>query len=178
MTASDVRDLEDSLRKEFPGFVLLPKKESVLMRLINTFLLIVTIGLYQDFMKTFCTTIGRTLYTPSNWDEKSPAAQAINLRHEAVHMRQQVRYGRIWYSFLYLFVLPIGFCFWRRKFEMEAYEETLQATHDYGGNVLDPNVKAGIVKQFIGPSYLWMWPFKEGVLRWYDEVTRRILWNQ
>jgi len=31
-----------------------------------------------------------------------------------------------------------------------------------------------IISRFTGPSYLWMWPFRETLERWYDEAVEDI----
>jgi hypothetical protein len=33
-----------------------------------------------------------------------------------------------------------------------------------------PAFRERIVRQFTGPSYGWMWPFRASVERWYDRI--------
>ena len=87
--------LLDEIKTEFPDFKLMKKKDSKLMNAIDGFLKVITFGQMMNFMESFVTTIGNTVYVPSAWDSKSPSAKAITMRHERVHMRQSKIMGRL-----------------------------------------------------------------------------------
>jgi hypothetical protein len=87
-------------------------------------------------------------------------------------MRQGKKYSRPVYSFLYLMAFfPIGLAYFRAKFEMEAYAETLAVLRERGANLTSPIFKNAYVGYITGPLYLWAWPFKAYVERWYDTTV-------
>jgi hypothetical protein len=168
--------IQEEIRKEFPKFRLTKKSDSKLMSIINIVLKIITFGKMKTFITRYVTTIGTTVYTPLNWDEKSDITKAIILRHERVHMRQSRRYSMIVFRFLYLFVLPTVFAFFRTKFEKEAYEESMRAIVQLRGpDVLDDNARERFIRYFTSADYFWMWPFRHTMEKWYDESKDRIL---
>ena len=163
---------------EFPKFRIVYKRDSKLMRAISWGLRVLTLGKMTSFMTSFHTTIGMTLYAADAWDTTDDAGRTITLRHELVHMRQNKRLGRITMGLAYLFIFfPIGLAYGRMRLEREAYEETLKALAELRGKgaLTDQRRKDAIVSLFTGPSYLWMWPFKRSVERWYDRTVTRIL---
>lgn len=170
-------ELMGDLREEFPGFKVVPKSGSQLMRAIDLFLKVVTLWRMDRFMTSFHTTIGTTVYVGSAWWGKSEEEQVITLRHEAVHMRQARRYGRFLFSFLYLFAwLPVGLAWWRAKFEMEAYEETMRAVGEVRGAAAVSRIdKEKMVAHFTTAEYVWAWPFKKSVEAWFDRAIRKTL---
>jgi hypothetical protein len=64
----------------------------------------------------------------------------------------------------------------RARLEWEAYTETLRATYELRGEdaLRSPRLRDRIVSQFTGPAYLWMWPFRAAVERWYDDALAQI----
>lgn len=161
---------------EFPSFRAVRKEDSKLMKLIDVLLRVLTFGQMKTFMSGYTTTIGTTVYTPSDWAGRDPLLRAITLRHERVHMRQRERFGAIGYALLYLlFPLPIGFAWGRTYLEGEAYEETLRAYVDYYGPVIPSAERERIIGEFTGPAYFWMWPFRRATERWYDAALSRIV---
>ncbi len=166
------RDIE----KEFPTFVMVPKSESSFMRILGFLLKILTFGKMTAFMDSFTTTIGCTVYTPEKWDTYSPLSQAVTLRHEREHMRQAKKYTRVIFGILYLFVFfPVGLAWYRARFEMEAYEESLRAYQEYGVDITGPALRESMIGHFTTAQYAWMWPFRGHVERWYDETVSRVL---
>jgi hypothetical protein len=163
---------------EFPKFKLVNKRNSWLMHAISGLLFVITLGLMRGFMQSYITTVGFTVYVPDDWSTWPQAQRAVILRHERVHMRQRAKYGMALFSLLYLFLPLPGLCsYFRMKFEMEAYAETIYAMCELYvtgvGIVQTPSFKAGIISQFTGPSYFWMWPFKKRIEVWYDETVRK-----
>lgn len=172
-------DPDDELKKviretleEFPKFRMKPKADSFLMKAINVFLRTITFGGMKEFMTRYITTIGHTVYVPSDWNDKFPLSRATILRHERVHMRQSRRLTAPLYVFLYLFfILPGGLALGRRNLEMEAYAESMKASAEYYGmDTFDDEHREWMVRQFTGPAYFFMWPFRKSVEKWYDGV--------
>jgi hypothetical protein len=161
---------------EFPDFEIIEKKDSTLMKVIDVCLKIITLGQMNMFMTGFITTLGQKVYVTNSWKQGSLIGQASILRHERVHMRQAKKYGRFLFSFLYLMVpLPIGFAYFRKKFEQEAYEESMRALYEHIGEgaFLHHNREA-IITQFISANYFWMWPWRKDLEKWYDAAAEKI----
>ncbi len=172
-------DLGMQIRKEFPKFKIVRKSTSTLMKAIDIFLKVITFGQMKRFM-TFVTTVGTTVYVFEEWSERSTTSRIIILRHERVHMRQRKKYGSFLFTFLYLFFpFPVFFAYYRRKFEMEAYEETMKSLVDLlpatsKRTLRSSTFKEAMVKHFTTAEYFWMWPFKGAISRWYDEAVKRL----
>lgn len=162
---------------EFPDFEIIEKKDSILMKVIDVCLKAITLGQMNKFMTGFITTLGQKVYVTDSWTHGSLIAQAEILRHERVHMRQARRYGRFLFSFLYLMVpLPTGLACFRKKFEQEAYEESMRALYEYlGVGAFVHHNREAIITQFISANYFWMWPFRKNVEEWYDATTKKII---
>lgn len=166
-----------SLRDEFPKLRVIRKDDDPFSRLLDRLLRIVTLGRQSAFMTRYVTTIGWTIYVPRDWDARQDADRYITLRHEAVHLRQFRRYGRIGMSALYLLpILPMGLALGRARLEWEAYRETLRATAEVRGVAAaeDPALHDRIVRQFTSGAYGWMWPFPSVVRRWIRGALEEI----
>jgi hypothetical protein len=165
------------IREEFPKFTIVPKDESLLSRLIDVALKVVTLGGQDRFITHYHTVIGYTLYVPASWASLGDAERCILLRHERVHLRQRKRYGFWGMAFIYLVpFFPLGLAYGRARLEWEAYVETLRATAELRGMeaVKSPALREAIVGRFTGPDYGWMWPFRSKVERWYDDAVQSI----
>jgi hypothetical protein len=165
------------IRREFPNFRIVEKRNSPLSQSIHVALCIVTFGGQRDFLSHYHTVIGDTLYVPASWPQASDIDRAILLRHELIHLRQRRRYGFFGMAFLYLIpFFPIGLAYGRARLEWEAYVETLRATRQLLGPeaVESPELRARIIERFMGPAYGWMWPFRRQLQRWYDEALARL----
>lgn len=171
-----MEDLLAEIRQEFPKFSLVPKETSSFMKLLDLLLKVITLWRMKDFMRTFTTTIGYIVYVPSGWKMRPLKSRNIILRHERVHMRQRARLG-LWYSISYLlFPLPVVWAYFRMKYEMEAYEESLRAVAEYYGTAsFTPVMRRSFVGHFTGPEYFWTWPWKARIERWYDSTLARII---
>ncbi len=142
-------------------------------RAIAGALLVVTGGQMRTYLTGYQTTIGRTLYVTSDWDDWPADRRYVTLRHEAVHLRQFRRYTLPVMAVLYVLVpLPLGLAYFRCRFEQEAYAETIRAAAEVWGPAAPraPAYRARIITQFTGPAYGWMWPFRRSVERWYDQI--------
>lgn len=164
-----LHELSEAIRAEFPKFKVVRKDQSRLMAAVDLALRIVTLGKMASFMTSFVTTIGQTVYVPSDWASTSEVSRCIVLRHERVHMRQSRRYGRLLYSVGYLmFPLPMGLAWFRARLEMEAYAESVAALVEYRGTstALSPGYQEAMVRHFTSAEYAWMWPFPGTVRKW------------
>lgn len=165
-----------SIKQEFPDVQIIFKDESRLMSVIDIFLRFITFGVFSRFLDSFITTIGHTIYVPRDWINYDDTAKIIIVRHERVHMRQERKYGPLWFRFLYLFVLPTIFTY-RAKFEREAYEETFRAHGELLGlDALDPHLINidKYIENFTGPNYFFMWPRKRQVTTWAYEALEKV----
>lgn len=177
----DYADLQRELRAEFPRYSTLWKKNIPLMRVIDVFLKVITLGMMSTFMTGYITTIGFTVYLPEQWASMTDEARTIVLRHERVHMRQRVKYGSVLFSFLYLFFpLPFVCAYFRMKFEQEAYAESMLAIVEIQGNlgvrwINSSTYEEETIRQFTGPAYFWMWPFRGRIVRWLHDTRGAIV---
>ena len=85
-------------------------------------------------------------------------------------MRQRARMGWLWFSLSYLLLpCPILWAYFRMKFEMEAYEETIRGlVEHFGPTVLTADRRDIIISYFTTSAYLWTWPWKSRIEKWYD----------
>ena len=162
-----------ALRVEFPGLSVVHKVDDGLSRVVDLFLRCVTFGGQRGYLDEYTTVIGTTLYLPSTWQERSPRSRYVTLRHEAVHLRQGRRWGRLGMALLYLLpALPVGLAYGRARLEWEAYAETFRATAEVFGaaQARSPGLRAHVLRQFTSAAYGWMWPFPRQVNRWIDAL--------
>lgn len=172
----DERYLEE-LRAEIPGLRVIEKARDPFSQIVDVALRAITLGGQREYMTRYVTTIGRTIYLPVGWTDRTPTSRYVTLRHEAVHLRQFRRYGLVGTALVYLLPwLPLGLAWGRARLEWEAYAETLRATRDVHGleAARDPGLRASIVRQFTGPAYGWMWPFPKTVNGWIDRLLAEL----
>ncbi len=159
------------IQNEFPDFCIRKKRSSRLQRSIHIALAILTLGGQRVYLTHYHTVLFGTLWVPDAWDAMSDDDQYILLRHERIHLRQRKRMGDLWMSFIYLVpFFPLFFAWGRARIEWEAYVETLRATAEIYGIDAAANLRAHIVRRFVGPDYGWMWPFPKTIHRWFDEA--------
>ncbi|HET7501127.1 MAG TPA: hypothetical protein VFK02_08995, partial [Kofleriaceae bacterium] len=121
----------------------------------------------------FQTTIGCTVYVTSDWDARDPDLRYVTLRHEAVHLRQFRTFSVPGMAVLYVLLpLPMGLAWFRAYFEKQAYAESIRAAAEVWGPAYPRRdaFRRSVIEQFTSASYGWMWPFRRGLERWYDEV--------
>lgn len=162
-----------SLRAEFPEFRIVRKDRSRLHRAIHHALRLLTLGRMTTYLEAFHTTIGCTVYVTADWDACDADQRYVTLRHEAVHLRQFRRFTLPGMAVLYLFVpLPMGLAWFRAHFEKQAYAESVRAAAEVWGPAYPrrPEYRRAVISQFTGAAYGWMWPFRGGLERWYDQV--------
>ncbi|AKF06687.1 hypothetical protein [Sandaracinus amylolyticus] len=163
----------ESLQREFPGLRVISKRGHTMSIVIDRLLKIVTLGGQSAYLTRYTTVLGRTIYTPTEWEQRDPRERYVTMRHEAVHLRQSRRYGMLLMSVLYaLPFFPLGLAYGRARIEWEAYAETFRAVAEVWGpaRARSPEMRAHVLKQFTSPAYGWMWPFPKQVNRWIDEV--------
>ncbi len=162
-----------ALTDEIPKFRVIRKDRSRLHRAIHQVLVVVTFGRMRDYLDSYQTTIGRTVYVTADWDAWTDEHRYVTLRHEAIHLRQFRRYTTVGMALLYVLVpLPMGLAWFRARFEKEAYAESIRAAAEVWGADYPRRTeyRQHIIEQFLGPSYGWMWPFRRGLERWYDQI--------
>jgi hypothetical protein len=162
-----------ALREEVPGFRIVRKADSRLHRAIHHVLVVVTFGRMRDYLESYQTTIGKTVYVTSDWDDWEADRRYVTLRHEAVHLRQFRKLTLPVMALLYIFIpLPMGLAYFRARFEKQAYAETIRAAADVWGPARPRNAeyRKHVIDQFVGPNYGWMWPFRRHLERWYDQI--------
>lgn len=163
------------------GVVIETKASKWYWRALAGLLFVVSFGKIR-FMETSVTTIGNRIGTPSDWESWADFTKYEVLLHEAVHIRQYKRYGfgKVWLGiipvgFAYLFLpFPVGIAYCRARLEWEGYEASIRAILQVGGLTAALESKYFIVSQFTSANYLYMWPFKSQVEKWFDEAVRRI----
>jgi len=142
--------------------------------IIDKFLKIVTFGKMNTFLTNYTTTLGRTIYYPFGWNiNKVDEGDYVVLNHEIKHVKQALSLcpscptvGILLFSILYLFIpLPIGFAYFRWKFEREAYRVSWYTWLELGRK---PKLDF-YIEQMTGPNYLWTWMIKSQVRLWFTQ---------
>ena len=159
-------------QREFPRFKVVPKADSFFMKFLALLLFF-----NKQFMTGFITTIGNRMWTTPDFEEWSDDSRAALLRHERVHLRQQVRYGMIRYALMYL-LWPLPF--WRARgrmtLELEAYTESMAAYAEYWGVdfLLGEDTREGTIRHFTSAEYGWMWTKRSDIEKWYDQTVESL----
>ena len=175
-------NLEKHIKKEFPKFEIIDKRESKLMKLLSKVLFF-----NKTFMTSYITVIGSKVYVPRMpWKKTNPFGAA------SVHMKDGKRLGFM-FKFLYLFpqiltpLCLLGFwnpwfflvalCIlpfpapWRAKFELRGYTISMAVSWWLLDRRPDFDFYA---KQFTGPNYYYMYPFKDYMKERLEEEFERI----
>lgn len=125
------------------------------------------------FFNNYTTTINKTISKSERFDQKTLQGQILTLRHEEVHLKQGKKYSFPLFAFLYLFCpLPLGFAYFRAKFEWEAYTVQIKARMKSGYSRAE--IAREIFPYFTSPDYLWMMPFEFVLNRWLDKTMKQI----
>lgn len=164
------------------GVTVEPKASKWYWKAMHYILLCISFG-NINFLHSSVTTVGNRIGTFVGWSEMSYAVKYEILLHEAVHVAQYKRYGfgNPWLGlvpvgFAYLFLpFPVGIAWFRAKLEQEAYEESIRAIIQLAGVEAARYYKRSVVRQFNSVNYLWMWPFKRRVEKWYDSALARVM---
>jgi hypothetical protein len=164
-------ELLTDIQREFPSFAVVPKRGNTLQRVIALLLAVVTLGGQRHYLTRYHTVLFGKLYVPDAWQRMDDAARYILLRHERVHLRQRRRMGDVGMAFVYLVpFFPLFLAWGRARIEWEAYVETIRATAEVHGLDAARALEEEIVRRYVGPDYVWMWPFPGTVRAWFHEV--------
>lgn len=131
-------NLNTELLDSLPYGTKIEIKDGWFWKLLGFLVKVFTFGSNKLFMTNYITTIGNRIAMPvSIWDMRNtdPVSFYQVLCHELTHVKQFHDYGlgNVWLgaivqSFLYLLLpLPMGFAYFRYKFESEAYVEGFKA---------------------------------------------------
>lgn len=189
------RELEKLAREK--GILITTKEESLLMRIIDKILFF-----NRQFMESFITTIGSTIYFPKNIMEDDFSFCMVT-PHEMVHAEDMKTrlftgilylmpqllsvfsllslfsfinlFNLLWLLFL-VFLLPMPSP-WRKNFEMRGFAMTMACMEwrkekEGEGHLERP--PEYIKKYFTGPLYYYMWPFEEDVERELEKWLKEI----
>jgi hypothetical protein len=192
-------DLVTSAQQYFPKLKIAYKDKSVLMRLLGKILFF-----RKDFMGAYTTTVGNTVYIPSqNFIKLHPISGSVVLLHELVHFHDQKKWSKALFLFLYFFpqalaplaillfllgwkiALPVMIlcaapvpAFFRMYFEKRAYLSSLYVLHRLGDRLkFNPHLASQtkcFVEAFGDASYYWMWPFKKAIRADFEKGIKAI----
>jgi len=163
------------IRREFPAFRIVAKRQSLLSTIVHGLLVVVTLGGQRRYLSDYHTVIGSTLFVADSWESLPDVDRTILLLHERVHLRQARRLTPVGMAFVYLIPLfPLGLAYGRARLEWEAYIETIRATAERKGLEAARTLRPGLIRRFCSADYGWMWPFPVTVNRWYDRVIAQI----
>ena len=185
--------LTNYFRKQIPGFEILSKKDSFLLKVVSKLLFF-----NKSFLTDYITTVYPKVYVPElPWREKDHVAAIATLAHEYVHLKDR---KRMWLFFNFLYLFPqnlslfslLGFFnpWWflcllfllpipsptRAWLEFRGYRMTLAIWSHFLGNDWNygPFVDSMVEKSFVGPAYYRMFPFRRFMIeKFYTYHTRR-----
>jgi len=194
----EINNLIISAKEHFPDLKIKYKDSSNFMKLLGYILFF-----NKRFMTSYTTTIGSTIYFPSEKFIKSRPNSAITIfLHELVHIYDAKRFNKILYSLLYLFPItlllvsiPLFFFSWeialvltilslcplpayfRMYFERRAYMVSLYAIQKLSEKMKFvpylDKAKNSFVSEFKGPSYYFMWIFPN-ISKQFDDAVANI----
>jgi len=195
--------VDNSLIKEFtekiqpivPGYKVVRKKDSLLMRFLGVILFFV-----PNFMENYGTTVGNKVYLTDNSLKNQHIGLAVHLGHEAQHVYDKQHfflrafgYGifyllpqvlalvalgsllAIWFDIRWLWCLtalalaaPIP-SYGRMWVERRGYLLSFMGYSWVYGDEQSAKIMGRQIKQFTGPAYYFMWPFKKSLLKWFTK---------
>lgn len=183
-------------QKKQPGFNIKFKERSLLMKILYY---VGFVWLFNPkFMTRYWTTVGATVYAPTEAEfYGDPEAATDVLAHELVHMIDRQKNGFLKHDLPYalpqvlaaLALLSI-FGFWvpwlfvflvfllalapipspgRTSVEMRGYSMSM-AIFYWRYNQMPPDQIEWYAKQFTGPAYYFMWPFKKSTIKKLETI--------
>jgi len=145
-------------------------------------IVVLSFGRNRRFLMNYYTTIGPVIGIPKGLSPEN--ADESTLMHEWEHVKQCRDFGcgNAWvglplFGLLYcLLPLPFGLAWFRYYFERKAYRIGIDYRLINAKQML-PSGKAKLredlikhaVEQLTGPDYIWTWPFKKSVTRWFEK---------
>ncbi len=134
--------------------IIIKKEDSLIMKLLNLLLTIVSFGQAKGFMTNYTTTFLDKVYVPSNWESWDEVQKDLILYHEQVHLDQHKNEGLIFNIKYSLLPFPLFWANYRLQYEIEAYcKESVYAYGKYGLPVLGR--LEDVVEQLTSANYLW-----------------------
>lgn len=130
----------------------------------------------ENFNTRFATTIGRTIYMPSDEGIDKEALRRASLyvvlRHELIHIIDYIRHP-IWYLLSYALILPTLFTM-RAYWERRGYTAGLVARKEIGYMLDEYAVANWMEEVFTGKHYFWMALGKQSEQEFWIERTRTV----
>lgn len=194
------QDLLTAAQKYFPSLQVKFKNQSPLMKFLGTLMFF-----NKGFMTDYTTTIGSTIYAPTEkFFASHPVSGAVVFMHELVHLHDQKVMGKVWFQFSYmlpqilalpalllfllswkialpvvlLLLLPIP-AYFRMKYERRAYYSSIYTMYKLGQRLnFDPHLEtqnSHFVGYFMDSSYYFMWPFKSIMENDFDQAAKNVL---
>lgn len=160
---ADLATLMSAVQKGGVNFV--RKQDSRFHKAVAWVLWVISFGKLNDY-HNFATTIGRTVALPENFDLYPEAEKMALVEHELTHVRQYATWGLLFMLSYLLLPLPAGLAYFRWVWEREAYLRQLQVLMLYGNQSVSSRVEY-VVGSLSGPNYIWAWPFKDSMKRWF-----------
>ena len=154
---------------EFPGFRLVVKEASPLMRCLY-WLLVMPLW-NRRFLTHYTTVLRYRVYMPQALIGTDAGYRT--LRHERVHMRDARRTGFLPFAVSYLFLLPTVLTL-RSYWELRGYVETMRVELEETGSIPDESIEF-IAARFTGSDYLFMCPFPGLIRRRLRAARARLL---
>lgn len=156
---------------------------------IHYIVIVLTLGSNRRFKTHYYTTFGPVIGVPVGWESRHLIDRISTLEHELEHIEQCKWFGfdNAWvglipYGFLYLlFPLPVGFAYFRWRFERAAYVHGINVEMEFRAqNSIDPSVLRSwlidnAVRQLTTGAYAWtatLWPGKKRVKKWFESQVR------
>jgi hypothetical protein len=170
-------------QKFYPELKVSYKSQSTLMKILSWLMFF-----NPKFMTNYTTTIGSTIYFPTEVEGQFEVNDAFTILHEMVHMRDESKYTKFFFALLYLFpqilapfmllflllswkiAIPLLVLFllpspayFRKEFELRGYQASLYCLDRYADN---NGWKADLFDEaakmnsyFKNSGYYFMWPF-------------------
>lgn len=161
--------MEALVRRHVPRLRLVEKVDSPLMRGIGRVLQPIN----PDFMDSYTTVIGSTIYLPRPKTEFPPDALAQTLAHEMVHQLDMQDFGLLFYLSYVATPLPVGRTH-RAYWERRGYAVDLMLAWETGGEARLVAVETWIRGVFAGPAYAWMWKGRSAAARFLKPVVDEV----
>lgn len=180
----------DYLKERLPGIKLVEKKKSWFMKILGWLCFF-----NRNFMTTTTTTIGKTIYLPTQVPHDLELIGII--AHEYIHLWDVQREGKVRFYLRYAFPQVMGLfgfvscfaaynislvmfalffvCFWpseapfRREYEQRAYAMSV-VFEQWTRPSLNPKMIDNIVDILHGPSYYWLGGRKEFSKFYFEAV--------
>ena len=161
------------IHEEFPDVAIRPKT-GFFMTCLHWVVVIVTLGQIRDFRTDYTTTIGHTIWVPSDWANWAPVDNYAVLLHEWQHLKQQRGWWLPCWLLAYLLLwLPCWRSLFRWRWERQAFGVQLEFYY-YAHGLCGPNglvaTKLWAIAMLSGSCYLWAWDSTQ-VQSYFDDIS-------